>query len=403
MSSMQSRRIVITDVGTISALGVGFSNIPAALALPLSKVTVKDYEFHQLEKEIHCLGIRDFDPIAVLGKKGLRTKDNATKLLLGTFEIGLKEALESLDEQNRPGTCIGTAFGSVQSIGDFLSDSIVNGVNTVNPQAFANTVINSPTGNSNIRFDVKNLSATIATGFNSGIDALIYAFDYIQRGYIDRIIAGGLEEISYYSLLGLSRTGLLSPSSNIRPFAADSDGIVVGEGCALFHLETEEAAKQRGAQIQAEIIGAANGFEPEAAFGNSPSSETAVSVFKTACQQAQINPENIDFIASSANGNLRSDSVEAAALKEVFGNKTPITTYKSLTGECYGASGAIVTACALSDLKNGTISGNTTAYKTLHDLPVVFNTIKKDSTITMVTSVSCDGNCSAIILKNRKS
>ena len=148
-------------------------------------------------------------------------------------------------------------LSEVCSIGDFLSDSIVNGVNSVNPRAFANTVINSPTGNSNIRFDAKNLSATIATGFNSGIDALIYAFDYIQRGYIDRIVAGGLEEISYYSLLGLSRTGLISPSANIRPFAIDSDGIVVGEGCALFHLETEEAAKQRGAQIQAEIIGAA--------------------------------------------------------------------------------------------------------------------------------------------------
>ena len=69
-SSMQSRRIVITDVGTISALGVGFSNIPAAMALPLSKVAVKDYEFHQLEKEIQCFVIRDFDPVAVLGKKG---------------------------------------------------------------------------------------------------------------------------------------------------------------------------------------------------------------------------------------------------------------------------------------------------------------------------------------------
>ncbi len=403
MSSMQSRRIVITDVGTISALGVGFSNIPAAMALPLSKVSVKDYEFHQFDKEILCFGIRDFDPVAVLGKKGLRTKDNATKLLLGTFETGFKDAMESLDDQNRPGICIGTAFGSVQSIGDFLSDSIVNGVNNVNPQAFANTVINSPTGNANIRFIARNLSATISTGFNSGIDALIYAFDYIQRGYLSRIVAGGLEELSYYSLLGLSRMGLLSPSSNIRPFAIDSDGIVMGEGCALFHLETEEAANQRNASIMAEIVGVASGFEPEAAFGNAPGAYTAASVFKSACQQAGIKPESIDFIASSANGNPRSDKIEAAALKEVFGNKTPITTYKNLIGECYGASGAIVTACALSDLKNGTISGTTTAYNTLCDLPVVFNTIKKESTFAMVTSVSCDGNCSAIILKNRKS
>ncbi|HEX3018716.1 MAG TPA: beta-ketoacyl synthase N-terminal-like domain-containing protein [Chitinispirillaceae bacterium] len=398
---MQSRRIVITDVGIISALGVGFSNIHTAMAHPQSKVSVKDYEFHQFEKEIPCFGIRDFDPVLVLGKKGLRTKDNSTKLLLGTFETALKDVMESLDEKNHPGICIGTAFGSVQSIGDFLSDSIVNGVNNVNPQAFANTVINSPTGNANIRFLARNLSATISTGFNSGIDALIYAFDHMKRGYLSRIVAGGLEEISYYSLLGLSRTGLLSLSGNIRPFASDSDGIVMGEGCAIIHLETEDAARERNALIQAEILAAVNGFDPEAAFGDSPKADTAATVIRTACQQAGVDPQSIDFIASSANGNRRSDRIEAAALNEVFGKKTPITTYKAFTGDCYGASGAIITACALSDLKNGTISGTGTPYKTLNDLPVVFETIKKNSSIAMVTSVSCDGNCSAVILKNR--
>lgn len=398
---MQSRRIVITDVGNISALGVGFSNISAAMSLPVSKVTVKDFEFHQFESEIPCYGVRDFDPVEILGKKGLRTKDNATKLLLSTFEIAFKDIMESADDQNRPGICIGTAFGSVQSIGDFLSDSIVNGVNNVNPQAFANTVINSPTGNANIRFISRNLSATISTGFNAGIDALIYAFDYMQRGYLSRIVAGGLEEISYFSLLGLSRTGILSSSGNIRPFANDSDGTVMGEGCALFHLQTEEAAKENGSVILAEIAGVANGFDPDAAFGKS-NGEPAVAVIRAALDQAGIKPESIDFITSGANGNPRCDTIEASALTTVFGNKIPVTAYKALTGECYGASGAIITMCALSDLKNGTISGTGNAYKTRNDLPLVFNTIKKDSTFTLVTSVSCDGNCSAIILKNRK-
>lgn len=398
---MQSRRIVITDVGAISSLGVGFTNISSAVKLPVNMVTVKDYEFHQFEKEIPCFGIRDFDPVEILGKKGLRTKDNATKLLLGTFETGLKNAIESFDEQNCPGICIGTAFGSVQSIGDFLSDSIVNGVNNVNPQSFANTVINSPTGNANIRFISRNLSATVATGFNAGIDAMIYAFDHLKRGYLDRIVAGGIEEVSYYSLLGLQRTGILSPSGNIRPFAIDSDGIVMGEGCALFHLESEEAAKQRGALIMAEIVGAASGFDPDAAFGNGDP-ECVAAIIKTALEQAQISPDSIDFIASGANGNSRNDSVEASALKQVFGTNTPVTAYKVFTGECYGASGSIVTACALSDLKNGTISGIGKSYKTRSDVPVVTEAIKKESVYTMVTSVSCDGNCSVIILKNRK-
>lgn len=400
MASMQHRPIVITDVGTICSLGVGFSNISAAMKRPVSKSIVKDYEFHQLENEVSCFGLPDFDPVIILGKKGLRTKDNATKLLLSTFEIAFKDVMETLDESKRPGICIGTAFGSVQSIGDFLSDSIVNGVSNVNPQAFANTVINSPTGNANIRFLARNLSATISTGFNSGLDALIYAYDHIQRGYLNRIVAGGLEEISYYSLLGLLRTGLLSASGSIKPFSTDSDGTVMGEGCALFHFEAEDAASERGATILAEVAGVASGFDPDITFGKSQA-ETAIMAINAACQQAGISPDAIDFIAAGANGNPITDSVEAKALKTVFGDKTPITAYKALTGECYGASGAISTACALSDLKNGTVSGIGTAYKSFNDLPLVFDSIQKQSKFALVTSVSCDGNCGAIIIKNR--
>ncbi|NLD99798.1 MAG: hypothetical protein GX640_07980 [Fibrobacter sp.] len=399
---MQSRRIVITDVGIISALGMGFSKVNEALAMPPVKTTVKDFEFHQFENEIPCYGIRDFDPVAVLGKKGLRTKDNSTKLLLGTFESELKASMETPDDQNRPGICIGTAFGSVQSIGDFLSDSIVNGVGNVNPQAFANTVINSPTGNANIRFIARNLSATVSTGFNSGIDAIIYAFDHISRGYLNSIVAGGLEEISYYSLLGLARTGILSKSGNCRPFATDSDGIVMGEGCALFLLETIESAQARNATVLAEIVGVCSTFDPNAAFGDSIDSEAAAAAIKGAIEQAKISIDDIDFIASGASGNRRSDSIEASAIKSIFGTKTPVTAYKALTGECYGASGAIVTMCALSDMKNGKISGIGNTYSTINEIPVVFDTIKKDISYALVTSVSCDGNCSALVIKNIK-
>ncbi|MDO5577305.1 MAG: hypothetical protein Q4F84_09510, partial [Fibrobacter sp.] len=138
---MQSKRIVITEVGTISSLGTGFENLSEAMTRVPQKSTVKDYDFHQLENGIDCYLIKDFDPVEVLGKKGLRNKDFATKILLGTLETAFAEMLSNTEEAKKPGLSIGTAFGSVQSIGDFLSDSIVNDVNSVNPQLFANTVI----------------------------------------------------------------------------------------------------------------------------------------------------------------------------------------------------------------------------------------------------------------------
>jgi len=398
---MRSRPIVITEVGTISALGIGFSNVASSLSQPPRKSSVKDFEFHQFSSEVPCYAVRDFDPVEVLGKKGLRNKDNSTKFLLGTFDTGLKSVMESTEEENRPGICIGTAFGSVQSIGDFLSDSIVNGVNNVNPQAFANTVINSPTGNANIRYTSRNLSATISTGFNSGLDALIYACDHIGMGYLDRIAAGGLEEISYYSLLGLERTGILSKSGDLRAFALDSDGVVAGEGCAVFLLETEESAKARGASILGEIAGVGSAFNPDARKGSS-GTDAAVHAIKAACDEAGIDPDAIDFIASAASGNRLSDQFEADAITTVFGTKKPVTAYKMFTGECYGASGALNTMCALSDLRNSRISGTGPAYNTIGDIPLVFDTVQKESTYVLVTSFSCDGNCGALVLKNVK-
>jgi len=381
---------------------MGFNAIADGLKLRPGMSSVKDFEFHQFPTEMPCFLVKGFDAETVLGKKGLRNKDSATKMLLGALESGLKTVMESPDERTRPGLCIGTAFGSVQSIGDFLSDSIVNGVNNINPQTFANTVINSPTGNANIRYEARNLSATIATAFNAGIDAVIYAYDYMQRGYLDAIAAGGFEEISYYSLLGLQRSSVLSPAGRIRPFAVDSDGCVMGEACALMLLETEEAAGQRNAKALAEITGVSNGFDAKMANDGKADNETGAYVIQKALRQAGIEKSRIDFIASGANGNPVTDEAEAAAIAGIFGTGTPVTAYKAFTGECYGASGAMNILCALSDMKNGTISGYNgnggARYTTRGSIPLVNETVRKESRNVLVTSFSCEGHCSVIIL-----
>ena len=391
---MNQKKIVISAIGTISPLGMGFEQVANGLSHPPAATEVQQYEFHSFEQPVACRKATDFDPVAILGKKGLRNKDQATKLLLSATELGFKSIMETSSDETRPGLCIGTAFGSVQSIGDFLSDSIVSGVNTVNPQSFANTVINAPTGNVNIRYLARNLSTTVSTGFNSGLDALIYAFDHLRQGYIDQIVAGGLEEISYYSLLGLQRSGVLSPSGRIRPFAIDSDGTGMGEGCALFLLESMESAQKRGADIYAEITGCANGFDPEA------SGTVLAEAVRTACIMAEISPDEIGFVASGGSGNPSGDRHEAKGITAVFGSNTPVTAYKSITGECYGASGALNVLCAISDMANNRISGiPEEGYATDLSINAIFGNRSETVKNVLVTSASCDGNCSAVILK----
>ncbi|MBN1600919.1 MAG: hypothetical protein JW915_04875 [Chitinispirillaceae bacterium] len=397
---MHSKKIYITSSGIISSFGIGLNAFKEGLSKPPVTSAFKDFEFHSLDPAISCITVNGFDPVAVLGKKGLRLKDHATKLILGSFEQGLKEIMEHTDDDNRPGICVGTAFGSVQSIGDFLSDSIVNGVNIVNPQAFANTVINSPTGNTNIKFVARNLSTTVSTGFNSGIDALIYAFNYMQRGYIEAIVAGGLEELSYYSMLGLQRTGLISSTGKGLPFSKEADGVVPGEGCALFLFDTEESMKTNNRTPVVEVVGTASAFDPSLAQNGQSDGDVAAHVLSEVCNDAGISTNDVGFIASSASGNRLTDSIEAAAIKKVFDTNVPVTAYKAFTGECYGVSGALNLACAITDLKNGQISGIGNSYSCFNSIPLVFSPIKKDNTFCIVNSVSCDGNCSAVLIKN---
>lgn len=397
---MAQKKIVITDTGTISPLGTDLSMVSASLSQLPQLSSIQSFEFHEFDKPLPCRLLDNFDPVKILGKKGLRNKDKATKMLLCAFEQGFKTILEESDEEDRPGICIGTAFGSVQSIGDFLSDSIVSGVNSVNPQAFANTVINAPTGNANIRYAVRNLSTTISTGFNSSLDAFIYSYDFIRQGYIDRIITGGIEEVSYYTLLGFMRSGLLSLSGSIRPFvAAESDGIIPGEGCALYLVETIESAQKRGATVIAEIAGCSNGFDPSLAKNRKSDGTVFKRVVEQTCALAGISFADIDFIASGASGNPVSDAAEATGIASLFGTGTPVTAYKAFTGECYGASGALSILCALSDMTNNRITGIPgDSYPVINSINPVFGVMEKKSSKVLVTSVSCDGNCSAILL-----
>ncbi len=396
---MTTNKTVITGVNAISALGTGYDALTDKLSSTPAATSVKEYEFHSFEQDIPALRIPDYDPIAVLGKKKLRTKDWSTKLLMGTIEQTFKDVLESAVPEEKPGLCVGTAFGSVQSIGDFLSDSIVNGVNAVNPMKFGNTVINAPTGNANIRYNVRSLSSTIASGHNASMDALVYTTDHVRCGYLDSVLVGGLEEVSYYGLAGLLRSGVLSTSGLSRPFASDGDGFVMGEGCAIFMLESAEAAAARGATVLAEIVGTAATFDRGGAGGYNPEATGAIAAARMACEDAGITPADIGFVAAGANGLVHADAMEARMLRELLPN-TPVVAYKSRIGECYGASTALVTACALADLTTGTITGVPAEYGVMDGLDLVTDRRSREAEYVLVNSYSCDGNCGSIVLKN---
>lgn len=395
-------KIVITGVSAISAAGTGVRAHVSGLVEPPRLASFKDSAFHALGRETPCFRVTGYEPKEVLGKKGLRLKDWSTKLLLGTIELEFKEYLESCSDEDKPGMCMGTAFGSVGSIGDFLSDSIENGVDKVNPQAFANTVINAPTGNANIRYGIRTLSTTVATGFSASLDAIIYGCDFLKNGYLKRILVGGLEEVSYYELMGMQRAGVLSKRGVSRPLAVDGDGLVAGEGCAVFMLETQEAARERGASILAEVAGYCSCFDPNPGDGGyNPDGEGARHAIRGALDDAGIGMDDVSFVAADASGSPSGDAMEGAVLAELAPGK-PVAAYKAKLGECYGASGALSAACALVDMSNGRISGTGESYRARDGVGLVTETQEgRNDEIVLVNNFSCDGNCGALVLRRR--
>jgi 3-oxoacyl-[acyl-carrier-protein] synthase II len=401
LSSMEPK-LVITAMSSLSCLGKTGADITASLrALPKTGM-VQDFGFHTLANPQPCFCISDFEPEAILGKKGLRTKDRATKLLLSAMELGFKEMFETTPEGLRPGICIGTTFGSVQSIGDFLSDAIVNGAHNVNPTAFANTVINAPASNANIRYTSRMSSSTVATGFNAGMDALIYSCNYIRAGHASCMIAGGLEEISFYSLAGCAKSDAVAAGTSMTPFGRGSTGFLPGEGCAVFYIETEENAKARGASVIAEIAGMYSCYDPKhGRNGYNPGASGAGHAVTQACAQAGIGASSIGFVAASANGSPDGDAMEASVIEGRFPD-VPVAAYKCKTGECLGASPSLSLACALNDMRNDCISGTTVQYPLAHRVNVVTERIEnKKNEFALVNSFSCDGYCASLVLKNR--
>jgi len=398
-----SKTAVITKINTICSLGVGFDALKKNIAKEIIPQKIQNFEMYDLPSEQYIYTAPDFEPKDILGKKGLRTLDKATKILMSAIETGFKDYLETLSDEEKPGLMVGTAFGSIESIGNFITDSIRYGVSSVNPGLFGNTVINSPAGNANIRYNLKNLSGTMSTGFTSGLEGLIYSCDHILQGYLSSILYAGLDEASSYQFAAAINDKCLSPDEKIRPFAQIPMGYILGEGCGMMLIESRKQAEKSGNQVIAEISGYASGFDSNGGhFGYNSEGDVMEYVVREALHKAKITPEDIAFVSASANG-TSGDIAEAKVIARVFGAQTPVACYKQKFGEAWGASGALCVAATIADLQKKKVSPIfTDGYSKVDGINLVRKqelSIEKD--YALVLSFAPDGNCAAVVIKKQ--
>ncbi len=343
-----SSRVVVTGTGVISSIGAGADDFERGLNAGTTGVGPSQ----MFGAGTTTAEVRDFAPQNWLGPKGLRVLDRSARLICVSSHMALCEAgLSQADaEEGDPdlGLICGTMFGGLHSITSFDWSGLTEGPNLVNPMEFPNTVINSPAGHAAIKHKLRGVNSTICAGLASGLYAIHYAAEFLRFGRAKALLAGGVEELCEESFLGFRKMGAASASDSIRPFAADRDGSVLGDGSALWMLETEDAARARGLTPVLEVGGFGSAHDAHSTSAFDVRAEGATSAIRQALAASEIEPEQIACIISAASGNRAGDLMEARALRNVFGDllgEIPVSAPKAAFGEGLGVSGAF---CALA-------------------------------------------------------
>ncbi len=395
-----------TGTGIISSVAAGAADFEAALYEGRSGIGPKT--LFPESAPGGCAGeVRDFMPQQWLGSKGLRVLDRSARLL----SVAAHMALESsgLMRQASPegdsdlGLVCGTMFGSVHSIASFDWSGLTDGPNLVNPMEFPNTVINSPAGQAAIKHRLRGVNSTISAGLVSGLYAIHYAMEFLRLGRARALLAGGVEELCEESYLSCRKAGITSERGKLRPFAADRDGTVLGEGSALWVLETFETAAQRGARALLEVCGFGAAHDAQSTDEFNVRAAGATEAIRQALRAAGTQPESVGCIISSASGSRTGDAMELHALHAVFGSRLreiPICAPKATFGESLGASGALLAVAAGIAVQRRKVPP-TAGYDggepglRLSSKPQEFT-----GEYALVNSFGCDGNNAALVLKS---
>lgn len=406
------KRIVITGIGVLASNGIGKEKFWNALEEGISGIkTVTLFDMSTTRSKL-AGEISNFDPQEILGKKGLRNLDRSTKLVNTAAKLAMDDAnyhIENEDMSESTGVSLGSTMGSVWSISEFDKETLREGPRAVNPALFPNTVINSPASQISIRFNIKGFNTTISTGFTSSTDAISYAVNMIKLYDYNVVLAGGVEELCEQTYKGFHKIGHLAGSRPGKeevncPFDRRRNGIVMGEGAAILILEELEHAKNRGAKIYAEILGYGTSFDVKSKNIYNPKATGAIEAVQYCLEDAGVSADAIDYICACADSTLDCDVMETRTAKSIFNSKAgsiPISSVKSMIGECFSASGAMSVAASVGVLNKGFIPP-TINYKEPDrrcDLDYVTEGARKrDVNKILIDSFSPTGSNSALII-----
>lgn len=348
---MAKRRVVVTGIGAVTPLGNDISttweNIKAG-HIGIGPLTRLDAE--KFPAKI-AAEVKDFDIEKYISKKDARKMDRFTQYALAASIMAVEDAnLEITPEVGlRTGVWIGSGIGGMETFEQQYNNFLEKGQRRVSPFFVPMMIPDMAAGQVSIHFGAKAINSCSVTACASGTNSIGDAFKVIERGDADVMISGGAEApITNMAVAGFcSNTALTlnpDPKTASRPFDKNRDGFVIGEGAGIVILEEYEHAVNRGAKIYAEVIGYGSTGDAHHITAPAPEGEGAARAMQQALNDADVSPEQVDYINAHGTSTVYNDLFETKAVKTVFGEhayKLAISSTKSMTGHLLGAAGGI--------------------------------------------------------------
>jgi len=361
--SLSTRRVVVTGIGFVSSLGIGTQESWESFLAGKSGISlITRFDTSQYSSKI-AAEIKDFDPLDFMEKKETRKMDLFIQYALAAAQLAVEDSGLKLSELegDRAGVYVGSGIGGIGTIEEIHKTLLEKGPSRVSPFFLISAIINEASGQIAIRFKARGPNSATATACTTSTHAVGDSFRIIARGEAEIMLAGGSEApLTPLGVAGFCAMRALSlrnhePEKASRPFDAERDGFVMGEGAGILVLEELGKALKRGARIYAEVVG--YGMSGDAYHVSAPSldGEGAFRVMQRTLEDADVPPEEVNYINAHGTSTPYNDKIETLAIKRLFGDhayKIGINSTKSMTGHLLGAAGGVEAGIAALALKH---------------------------------------------------
>ena len=408
MAFSSKRRVVVTGLGVISSLGIGWQEFWKNLIAGKSGIS-KITSFDTSQYDRHFGGeVKNFHPAKFMNRHKADTLGRTSQMAIAAAKLALRDAHFPIKNSNKHNIafCIGTTGGERKLIETINGDVAKNRRVTLRQanQKLVATVTENLAFSVGQELGLTGFFSVFSTACSSGNYAIGQGFDLIKRGRYDYAIVGGADSFSQMVPTGFGRLQAIAPKK-CQPFDKNRRGMIPGEGAGFLFLETLESAKKRNAKHYAEILG--YGMACDAFHITEPHVEGVSKAIRKALENSKISPREVDYFNAHGTGTKENDLTESLAVNSVFGKyakNLPVTSIKSMLGHTMGAAAALeAVSCCLS-LKDGIIPPTINLKKIDPECQIKCvrgKSLKRKIKVALNNSHAFGGNNACLILQSK--